>query len=93
MVSMDNMSLTHLDAGKKQLSAEDEKLQRYNQMINREMNSGIMLEAIFFIQVPIKGAFKLDYKMNYSIFESEWTEEKLRNKQHKSRPCQFKYLF
>ena len=52
-----------------------------------------MLDAIFFLNVPMQGAYKLDYKMNYSIFESKWTEERLRNKQHKSRPCQFQYQF
>lgn len=77
-----------------QVSSMPQKGQKeslYQEMMDRELNSTINLQAIFFVTLPIKGAYKLDYKMNYSIFESSWTEERLRSKEHKSRPCQFQY--
>jgi hypothetical protein len=91
-IPFDKMGLTTNDSARQRLlslSPEEQKLFAYNEMMNRDMNSGINLQAIFFVEVPIKGAYKLDYKMTYSVFESKWTEEKLRNKQHRSRPCSF----
>lgn len=75
------------------MSPEEQKRYLYNEMMNRAMNSGIMLQAIFFVTVPMKGPYKLDYKMNYSVFESSWNEDGLSSKEHKSRPCEFQYLF
>lgn len=91
-ISMDHMNLISMEQERQRLMSmtEDEKRQYVtNEMMNRELTSGITLDAIFFLSVPMQGLYKLDYKMNYSVFESKWSEDKLRNKNHKSRPCAF----
>ena len=94
-IQLDKMGVSTLDKERERLYAMSSKEQKAflnDQMMNRQLTSGINLQAIFFVTVPIKGAYKLDFKMNYSVNESTWTEDKLRNKDHKSRPCQFQYL-
>ena len=91
-IPMDPMSFDSMEQERLRLqsmTSEEKKHYISSEMMNRELKSGIMLDAIFFLSVPTKGAYKLDFKMNYSVFESKWTEERLRNKNHKSRPCQF----
>ena len=91
-IPMDLMNLESMQQERLRLQSMSESEKRQyinNEMMNRELTSGIMLDAIFFLSVPAstKGAYKLDFKMNYSVFSSKWTEDKLRNKNHKSRPC------
>ena len=60
---------------------------------SRKLKSGLYLEVRVHTTVPINGAYALAYDFKYSTQHTQWTEEKIKSKEHVSNATEFEYSY
>ena len=66
---------------------------KYDQMIDRELKSDILLEVQFHTKVPTKIEYDIEFKIQYSVYKNKWVEEGVKSPLHKSKPSNFEYSY
>ena len=65
----------------------------YEMLSSRKLKSGLYLEVRVHTTVPISAAYDLTYDFKYSAQHTQWTEAKIRSKEHISKATEFEYSY